>query len=419
MKFLHAADLHLDAQLTGLAEYDGAPVDTIRGATRRAFENLVSLAIDEQVSFVLIAGDLFDGRWTSTNTGLWAAAQLHRLDRARIPVYLLRGNHDALSHVPQRLPWPSNVYEFSADCPRTYLLDDLGVAIHGQSFARPDVPHDLSDGYPDAVPGKFNIGMLHTSLTGDANHACYAPTTGDQLALKRYDYWALGHVHTHRIERRDPAIVFPGCTQGRHINEPGAKGCVLVHVEGGHVQEIEFRPLDVLRWKRLTVNVETDDGTSDVLERIRQQLEQLLDEHDRRFSAVRLELRGPCACHRELCDDGQRSAFLLDVRALANQLEQVWIERVDFRTAAPVDFDQLLQANDLVGELLRDLRNLQDGPDDLIGELQPVFDPVIAKLGSVQKQLDVNLHDPRFIRDCLEEAQGLIVSMLTEQETMA
>ncbi len=62
-KFLHAADIHLDSPLRGLERYDGAPVHEIRGATRRALANLVQLAIDRQVQFVLIAGDLYDDNW--------------------------------------------------------------------------------------------------------------------------------------------------------------------------------------------------------------------------------------------------------------------------------------------------------------------------------------------------------------------
>ena len=56
MRFIHAADIHLDSALHGLERYEGAPVDEIRSATRRAFDNLVDLAIDEEVAFVLLAG---------------------------------------------------------------------------------------------------------------------------------------------------------------------------------------------------------------------------------------------------------------------------------------------------------------------------------------------------------------------------
>ena len=67
--FLHAADIHLDSPLRGLERYEHAPVDRIRGATRRAFERMIQLAIDRRVDFVLIAGDLYDGDWRDYNTG--------------------------------------------------------------------------------------------------------------------------------------------------------------------------------------------------------------------------------------------------------------------------------------------------------------------------------------------------------------
>ena len=60
-QFIHAADIHLDSPLLGLERYEGAPVEGIRGATREALKRLVTLAIQENVAFVLIVGDLYDG----------------------------------------------------------------------------------------------------------------------------------------------------------------------------------------------------------------------------------------------------------------------------------------------------------------------------------------------------------------------
>ena len=69
--FLHAADLHIDSPLRGLERYEEAPAEEIRGASRRAFENLVGRAIELQVAFVILAGDVFDGNWKDFGTGLW------------------------------------------------------------------------------------------------------------------------------------------------------------------------------------------------------------------------------------------------------------------------------------------------------------------------------------------------------------
>ena len=71
MRFIHAADMQLDSPLRELSSYADAPAKRLRTATRDAFQNLVSDAIDEQVDFMLIAGDVYDGDWNDFNTGLF------------------------------------------------------------------------------------------------------------------------------------------------------------------------------------------------------------------------------------------------------------------------------------------------------------------------------------------------------------
>ncbi|MEJ2705903.1 MAG: DNA repair exonuclease [Sedimentisphaerales bacterium] len=213
LTFLHAADIHLDSPLRGLSYYDGAPpIEEIRGATRQALDNLVNFALDEKVNFVLVAGDLYDGDWQDFKTGLYFANQMRNLGEAG------------------------------------------GVAIHGQSYATRDVYENLAAAYPDPVPDMLNIGILHCLISGADGHLPYAPCTLDELAAKGYDYWALGHVHKYSVLRKKPHIVYSGCSQGRHIREPGEKGCVLVEVEDDEIRT-EFVPLNVLRWTEVKADV--------------------------------------------------------------------------------------------------------------------------------------------------------------------
>ena len=88
MKFIHAADIHLDSPLRGLERYEGAPVEKIRLASRLALENLVTLAIEQKVNFVLLAGDTFDGDRKDWNTALYFVKQMGRLAGAQIPVQM-------------------------------------------------------------------------------------------------------------------------------------------------------------------------------------------------------------------------------------------------------------------------------------------------------------------------------------------
>ncbi len=102
-KFLHAADIHLDSPFVGLERYEGAPVEQMRQATRRALANLVQLALDEQVRFVLIAGDLYDRDWRDYGTGLFFVNQMTRLRQANIRVFAIAGNHDAANKMTKTL----------------------------------------------------------------------------------------------------------------------------------------------------------------------------------------------------------------------------------------------------------------------------------------------------------------------------
>lgn len=214
-RFLHAADIHLDSPLHGLSRYDGLPIEEIRSASRSAFDNLVQCAIDEAVDFIVIAGDLFDGDWRDMGTGLYFARAMGRLDQARIPAFVLAGNHDAASVISRTVPWPPNVKLFDSRRPETHRLPDLQVAVHGQSFSTPAVTDNLVLAYPAGDDHAFNIGMLHTALAGRAGHAAYAPCGVDDLRSKGYDYWALGHVHEFEIVSRDPYVVNrPGFTGG-------------------------------------------------------------------------------------------------------------------------------------------------------------------------------------------------------------
>lgn len=262
-RFLHAADIHLDSPLHGLSRYEGLPDADIRGATRAAFDNLVQRAIDEAVDFVVIAGDLFDGEWKDMGTGLYFARAMGRLDQAGVPVFLLAGNHDAASVITRSVPWPPNVRLFGTKTPQTHLLPEVNVAVSGQSFPTSAVTDNLVLAYPDRVQHHFNIGVLHTALAGREGHAAYAPCSLKDLRSKRYDYWALGHVHEYELVSEEPYVVFPGNTQGRTIREAGAKGAVIVTVEDMQVTSVERIELDVLRWARIEVDC-TEASVDDV-----------------------------------------------------------------------------------------------------------------------------------------------------------
>ena len=105
-RFIHAADVHLDSPLRSLALRDPDLAELIGNATRRAFVRIVDLCLDERVDALLLAGDLYDGDQTSVKTARFLSEQIRRLHEAGIRVFIIRGNHDALSRITKELTFP-------------------------------------------------------------------------------------------------------------------------------------------------------------------------------------------------------------------------------------------------------------------------------------------------------------------------
>lgn len=349
-RFLHAADLHLDSPLRGLDR--DAPTARIRGATRAALVALVDLALARNVAFVVLAGDLYDGDAKDWRTGRFLVEQLSRLVRAGIEVVAITGNHDAEQVLTRRLPVPGML---GAARPETKLLMNAPVAVHGQGFATRAVTENLSLAYPGAVADRFNIGLLHTAC-GQGGHENYAPCSVEDLARHGYDYWALGHVHAHRILSRDPWIVFPGNLQGRHVRETGGKGASLVTVARGRVASHEHVPLDTVRWHALEIDAGGASDRAAILDRIRERLDRTVDRDDERLHVVRLTLVGATAAHASLAQAPE--AVRESVRAIALDVapaDRLWIEDLRLSTGPALDVDAMRAQPGAVGALVRAL----------------------------------------------------------------
>jgi len=326
--FMHAADLHLDSPLQGLDP--DAPVERIRGATRLALINLVDLALEQGVAFVVVAGDLYDGNWRDWRTGHFLVEQLGRLKRAGIAVIAISGNHDAEQTLTKQLPFPGVMLPSNEAA--THRIPSLKVAVHGQSYATREVLHNMALGYPPPVDDYFNIGLLHTAC-GSADHDDYAPCSPADLKAMNYQYWALGHVHVRAEVSREPWIVFSGVLQGRHVKEQGAKGVTMVAVDDGKVVSVVHEPVDVLRWAQVDVDVDGLPNPAAVYAAASSALALAFDAAQGRMLAVRVIVRGATPAHAALLRDpgGTREAVRAAALEVADR-SSLWIESVRLRT---------------------------------------------------------------------------------------
>lgn len=340
---------------------------------------------------------------------MFFVSQVSRLKEAGIQVFLISGNHDAENKMTRSLTLPEGVSFFSSEFAETSIIQELDVAVHGQSFSRPDIYEDLSQQYPLAVKGCFNIGILHTSATGLAGHDPYAPCTVDGLRLRGYDYWALGHIHRRQELCADPVIAFSGNIQGRHIRETGAKGCLLVKVEDDHRIISEFRPLDTVRWEIVQIDAADLKHTDDLLDKVHQQLRSMRQRSDGLPQAVRIELNGMTTLHRDL--QARREHWTNEFRSIAIDvgLGEIWIEKVKFLTREVIRRDAQVDESS-IGELKTLFDSVRQNPE-MMGEMGFELEKAKQKLPVEIRDL-LDLSDNDQLCDLINEAEAIVLEKL-------
>jgi exonuclease SbcD len=336
-KFVHAADLHLDSPLCARAAGPLQPI--FDDATFAALRRIVDLCLAEKAELLLLAGDLFEYRDRSILARLALRRELARLDAAGIRTFIVHGNHDPLSSEPGTLRLPDSVKVFGASWEEAEVRRDGRVLcrVQGISYPHERVSEDLSPLFSRQGP-ELTIGLLHANVGGSTGHANYAPCSLADLARRGLDYWALGHVHTraeYSLEGGGVAV-YPGNPQGRHIAEPGERGCVLVQVREGRASP-RFCPLESVRWSRVQVDIAALASLDSLIEAIDEAIGPVCeagpDAH-----AIQVLLCGAGSLHRELGQAGAVSQLLDHLAPFATQRSPpVLIESIADQTRPELD----------------------------------------------------------------------------------
>jgi DNA repair exonuclease SbcCD nuclease subunit len=236
----------------------------------------------------------------------------------------------------------------------------------------------------------------------------------EDLAATGYDYWALGHVHTRDILRtRAPMVVYPGNTQGRHINEQGAKGVYVVSVADDGEIVADFEAIDVLRWVQIEAAIDDVEDEIELLDRIEAHVERAAANAEGRHVVYRLRMHGRGPVHASLAREGM-------VDELVGQLNASWATREPFafcggavdETKSELDRAGLRRGSDFVADLL-ELSEQTAANDALVAELQEE----LAKLyrnPRLKRYLEDSLPTPEDIREILEYAEDLALDRLAD-----
>ncbi len=394
LRFVHAADLHLDSPFRG--------VDRLQGATLAALAKVVDHTIESKADFLIIAGDIYDSKDRNLRALVAFRKEMERLAERNIPAYIVHGNHDPLNGWGSGFQLPPNVMTFGGRTDTDpFIRRGREVAqITGVSYTRERVTDNLASSFKPLDDAPYSIAVLHANVGHQAGHADYAPATVGELTSAGFDYWALGHVHTRAVLASEPAaVVYPGNTQGRNPRESGCRGCYQVDVDSYGRAHLEFVDTSVARWAHLEVSIRgcatMDQLVDSMLEKAR--IEAAAFDGP---TVARCSIRGNGPLHRDLQRDGMSEELgeILQSAVLA--------ESVRIRTGPELDLESLARTETMVSDFLKlTERALNDAElrERLAESLAPLF-----------RRKEISPFDDTRLREWIERASALGVDLLLE-----
>lgn len=389
-RFLHVADLHLDSPFTGLRSAPPRVAESVQQATFSAYDRVIETALREQVDFVLVAGDVYDGRDRSLRAQLRFRDGLARLAQSGIESFVVFGNHDPLDGWSARIDWPAGTHCFGAEKVEAVPVIRDGIRLatvygisHGHRELRTNVAQQVR---ANQEPG-LAIGLLHANVEGIGGHDNYAPCRLEDLEAAGMDYWALGHVHNAQILREaGPVVVYPGNTQARSRAEAGERYCCLVSADTNGLSQ-QLVAVDAVRWHEERISIAELGSDQELLDRLDGRCRELKEDSEGR----------PVVCSLTLVDSGDLHHALGRPGYLTGVLEHlhgehsdddvfVWVDRLRVQTAPGFDRDERKQARDFAAALLEVVDEIRASPEasaELAGELVPLREQIQKTLGTV------------------------------------
>lgn len=419
IRFVHAADLHLDSPFVGIRSV--APTNvagTLYEATFAAYDNIIKLCIDKKVDALLVAGDVFDSADKSLRAQLKFVNGLKRLDEAGIRSFICHGNHDPLNGWEAGLDYPQECTRFGSDFQAVPVFEDepKRAVVHGVSYPKRDVYENLVARLTGVDPKTFSIGLLHTNVGNRPGHDLYAPCSLDNLVHSDINYWALGHVHKREVlSEQSPTIVYPGNPQGRNPIESGARGVYLVEVDYDGSVNLDFKPVDIVRWEERIVDISGMETLQNLLTELDLVVEDSLAKADGRSVVLRITLVGRGGLHNDLrSHDSLEDAFEDLNREWANRSPFVWCERIENDSAPPFNRQKRILGSDFLSEVLKTTDRTKKDHDSLALMRDSLDD--LFRHQRYRKHLPKGVPNYDDLASLIDEAEAVIVDLLAGDE---
>ncbi|MCO7124950.1 DNA repair exonuclease [Sporolactobacillus shoreicorticis] len=252
IRFIHAADLHLDRPFDGLTQLPEPLRRRSAESTFTAFTHLINAALHERPDFMIIAGDIFDNSHRSIKAQRLFVREMSRLHEASIPVYLVYGNHDFVNTSWGHLSLPDNVHVFSKTPSVMSQICSGGqrVNLYGFSYYQRWIKQDMIPYYEKSGNADYHIAVLHGEPHSGTDESNYAPFSISELGKQEFQYWALGHIHKRQQLVSSVPAWYPGDIQGLSFKESelGPKGASLVEL-APHGVQVQFLITSDIEWR--------------------------------------------------------------------------------------------------------------------------------------------------------------------------
>jgi len=280
-RFLHASDLHLERSIGGLTEIPNHLRTELRDAPLEALRAIVDVAIEEQVEFIVLAGDVVDPHQGGPRALAYLSEQFRRLAEADIAVYWAGGRVDSPERFPKDWLVADNVHYFA-----TKQIEQIVHERDGEPIAS---VQGISTSQQ-----KVRASSFHADPTGRFTIAiAYGQADEKRLQKSGVHYWALGGRHQRKTLYSDEHMAhYSGTPQGRSLSEAGAFGVTLVHVDEDHRLRTQRIATDRVRWHEEQIELSSDSTQEEFEGQLRDRLQGIADKMPDHLALVQLGVGG-------------------------------------------------------------------------------------------------------------------------------
>ena len=264
MKFIHIADLHLDAPFVVLNSRTN--IGQIRRMEQRdALRKIINYIKENSIPYLFISGDLYENEHIRESTIEYINSLFRQIPDTKI--FIAPGNHDPFinNSYYNKFNWSKNVYIFS---PELQMVEDENVDIYGLAFT--DFYSEKLDVEKINIKNKekINILLIHGTIDGSEGNIEYNPMKKSELKKMGFDYIALGHIHKPSYnDEENQNIVYPGSTISLGFDELGKHGMILGNIQKNSL-DIQFIPIDNREFKEIELNITDILDEEQIVEKI-------------------------------------------------------------------------------------------------------------------------------------------------------